>query len=228
MIPPALPRKAKRVFGLELHSWEQLMIAALGIAAFAAVAVVVTTASVVILQRAETARTKNEFEAYKLEAGTQIADANAVGETAKADAAKARAEIAEAAKQTEAAKAEAAEANRKAERERLERLKLEATIAPRSLSLEQQASLAEALKPFAGMKVVISSPPMDGEALGIAEQIRASLIAAGIDVVNMIGRLGHVGGFAFGIHMGGRSGDWRNAALLRTLYDTFDFFRAAR
>src|SRR6516225_5956758 len=157
----ALSRKIRQVFGLELHSWEQLMIAALGLAALAAVAVVVTTASVVVLQRAETARTKNEFEAYKLEAGTRIAEANAVGETAKADAAKARAEIADAAKQTEAAKADAAEANRKAEQERLERLRLQAAVAPRSLSLDQQRAIAATLKSFSGKRVAVTTYALD-------------------------------------------------------------------
>jgi hypothetical protein len=67
--------KARRVLGLDLNSWEQLMIWALGFAALAAVAVVVSTASVVVLQREETARTKNEFESYKLEAAKDIAGA---------------------------------------------------------------------------------------------------------------------------------------------------------
>jgi hypothetical protein len=70
-------RKVRRVFGLGLHSWEQLMLLSLGIAALAALALVVATTSVVILQRDETARTKNEFESYKLEAGKTISEADA-------------------------------------------------------------------------------------------------------------------------------------------------------
>lgn len=121
------------------------------------------------------------------------------------------------------AKVAAAKAQENTERLKAENLSLQAIIAPRSLSIEQQTKLANALKPFAGAKVVIASPPMDGEALGLAQQILASLEAAGIVPVNMIGRLGHVAGFAFGIHMTGRvSGN--NAELMTKLHDELTSF----
>jgi len=59
----AVPERRNQLFGLDLNSWEQLMLLSLGLAALAAVAVGVSTASVVFLQRQETARTKQEFEA---------------------------------------------------------------------------------------------------------------------------------------------------------------------
>ena len=119
------------------------MLLSLGAAGLAAIAVF-TTAAVVILQRDENARTQHEFDAYKLETAKQISEANAAGDAAKADAAKARSEIAESTKQAEQAKASAADANRKAELERLERLRLEATVAPRSIGVAQQQMLAAA------------------------------------------------------------------------------------
>jgi hypothetical protein len=93
----ALSRKVRRsVFGITLHGWEQLMLLALGATGLVAIAVALTTTSVVILQRHETAEAKRELEEYKVEAGTKISAAEAVGLTAKADIAKANVQIAEA------------------------------------------------------------------------------------------------------------------------------------
>src|SRR5260370_18827451 len=75
----ALSRKVSRMFGLDLHSWEQLMLLSLGIAGLIAIAVFVTTASVVILQRHETAEAKTELEEYKLSAESKVADAKKEG-----------------------------------------------------------------------------------------------------------------------------------------------------
>jgi hypothetical protein len=80
--------------------------------------------AVVTLQRHELAASKIEFDSYKLETAKQIADANAAGETAKA---------------------EAAEANKKAEAERLERLKLEAQFAWRRIDDARQAEMVSEL-----------------------------------------------------------------------------------
>jgi hypothetical protein len=124
----------------------------------------------------------------------------------------------------DAARRDAAKANERAEELKAANLTLELIIAPRSLSPEQQGALASALKPFSGMKVIVSSPPMDGEALGIAQQILRALEIAGISPINMIGVTGHVRGFAFGIHMVGREGDKRNEALLKALYGTLASF----
>jgi hypothetical protein len=74
---PDISRRAKGVFGLDLHSWEQLMLLSLGAAGLIAIAVFLTTAAVVILQRSENAQTKREFDEYKLEAGKSISEANA-------------------------------------------------------------------------------------------------------------------------------------------------------
>jgi hypothetical protein len=55
------------LFGLDLHSWEHLMLVSLGIAGLIAVAVFITTSSVVILQRREATAAKLEAEKAKLE-----------------------------------------------------------------------------------------------------------------------------------------------------------------
>jgi hypothetical protein len=54
------------LFGLGLHSWEQAMLWALGFAALAAVAVVVTTAAVVTLQKLEAEASEKRLEIYKV------------------------------------------------------------------------------------------------------------------------------------------------------------------
>jgi hypothetical protein len=64
------------LLGFDLHSWEQWMLYSLAFAGVAAIAVFISTASVVILQRRENAESKAEFERYKLETGETIAKAN--------------------------------------------------------------------------------------------------------------------------------------------------------
>ena len=84
------------MLSLSLHGWEDVLIASLAGVAFFGVLVGVATWAVVKLQRVEIAASKGEFETYKLDAGKKIADANAVGEAAKASAAEANARTKEA------------------------------------------------------------------------------------------------------------------------------------
>jgi hypothetical protein len=77
--------KAKRMLGLSLHGWENLMVGSLVFAAMAEAIVGVSTWAVVRLQRQELAGSKIEFDTYKLETAKHIADANSAGEAAKAD-----------------------------------------------------------------------------------------------------------------------------------------------
>jgi hypothetical protein len=188
---------------LSLHGWEVAMLWSLGGAALAAVAVVVSTAAVVVSQREENARTKQEFDSYKLEAAKDIAGAEERGKLAEQ---------------------KAAEADRKAEEERLERLKLEALISPRSLTLDQQKSLIELSRPFAGMKVTIASPPMDGEALVLAQQLLSCMNSAGIITLSHIGEISHISGFVFGIHMTARTGSEKTEQFFKTLYSELASF----
>lgn len=154
-------RKVKRVLGLDLHSWEQLMLLSLGVAGLIAVAVFVTTASVVILQRHETAEAKRELDAYKLDAGKKIAASAAVGETAKADAAEANAAA-------ERAKAEAAKAN----------LELARIKAPRALNSAQQTNLTAEMRPYSKTPVVFGVF-QEPEALALLDQLSKVLTSAG-------------------------------------------------
>jgi hypothetical protein len=89
-------KKVSRMFGLSLHSWEDLMIFALAIVGAFGVVVGVATFAVVRLQRAEIASAKEEFDKYKIEAGEKVSAAETVGKMAQADIAKAHARMAEA------------------------------------------------------------------------------------------------------------------------------------
>jgi hypothetical protein len=156
-----LSRKVRRnVFGVTLHGWEQLMLLALGATGLVAIAVALTTTSVVILQRHETAEAKRELEEYKVEAGTKISTAEAVGLAAKADIAKANVQIAEA--NARALEAQAA----------LERFK-----APRILTEAQQTAAVAALLPFAGMPFDFSVNPTP-EPSALMGQIARILVRA--------------------------------------------------
>lgn len=85
------------------------------------------------------------------------------------------------------ARRDAAQAMQKAEQDRLARIKIEEKIAPRSLSSEQQASIATKLRPLALIPDPVGVPervdiavfPVTSEATRLANQIKATLEAAG-------------------------------------------------
>ena len=84
-------KRVTRLLGIDLHSWELVMLLALGIVAIGGVAVVAATYGVIMAQRSEVAAANRELEAYKAQAATEVAKANATGETAKQAAAEANA-----------------------------------------------------------------------------------------------------------------------------------------
>lgn len=83
-----------------------------------------------------------------------------------------RAEIAKLSRDTSEANARAAEANRIAEQERLARVQLEAKLAPRTLSAEQQTRIRSELTKLAGRYVTITFINDNFEAAAFASQIR--------------------------------------------------------
>jgi hypothetical protein len=168
----AFSRKVRRVFGLDLHSWEQLMLLSLGIAGLIAIAVFVTTASVVILQRHETAEAKRQLDEYKIGADEKVAAAKAVGDTAQENAAKAIAETAKARERTAALENEAAQA--RAEQERLK-----AIVAWRRINAGQFETLQRILKGHP-ITVWVSSVGKDPEAMTFRSDIDRALQVTGL------------------------------------------------
>ena len=139
------------MFGLSLHTWEGLMLGSLGFAALAAGAVVLATYAVVHLQRKEMTESKAEFDQYRIDAGAKVAELQATAEAA-------RAEIA-------ASKAETAKANERTAALELARAKIEARLAPRSLTQAQQNELSVKLAEFKDVRgtIVASSSTPESE-----------------------------------------------------------------
>jgi len=133
-------------------------------------------------------------------AEAQVASANAQYRDAQARVASAEVRIADAKKQ-------AAEANRAAEQERLERLKLEAQVAPRRLSPDQQRAIATACRRFSGRRVSVTTYSLDAEGGVLGKQIIAVLQAAGITTDDHTASLMPLGGFALGVHINGSEQD---------------------
>jgi hypothetical protein len=137
--------------------WDFWLIVSVGIAALVAAAVGVTTTGSIVSHKREAAAAEAALEWYKLETEKKISEANAAGETAKADAERARAE---AAKATERA------------------AKIEQAAAWRVISNDDAVKLINVLK-TAGGSVEIGYPANDPEALFLASQI-----AKAFDIVN--------------------------------------------
>jgi hypothetical protein len=94
-----------------------------------------------------------------------------------------------------------AKVNERAAQLDLERTKLEAIIAPRSLTLEQQQKIADICRKFQGHPASVVSYSTDAEASGLASQIIAVLHAAGVPVVDNTATVMPLGGFEIGIHV---------------------------
>jgi len=115
---------------------------------------VVATVLIILTANVKEAGLKRELSAAKVEVG------NATVDVAKANE-------------------RAAEANLKAETERIERLKLEARLAPRNLTLAQQARIREHVKQFAPQPFMFVSYQDDKEVRGLLFMIGRALLDAG-------------------------------------------------
>ena len=151
--------KVRLLLGVDLHSWEQVMLYSLAVAGVAALAVFIATAAVVISQRRENTETKAEFERYKVSVGATIAEANE--RTINAELA--------------------------LEKERVARLKLEAKVAPRSIPQAEQNKLTAALKGFDKQTGTIKASPSLPEREMFARILAAPLREAGWDIVPVQG-----------------------------------------
>jgi hypothetical protein len=94
MIAATQSKRERMIWGISLHGWEDVMRTSLAIVGAVGLMVGLATWFVVKLQREELAASKIEFDKYKVEAGEEIAAANALGEAAKRDAATANLEAA--------------------------------------------------------------------------------------------------------------------------------------
>lgn len=70
-------KMVRRMLGLDLPAWNTLMWLSLGLAAFAAIAIFLTTRAVISLQDKEATDRADELAKYKQDASVRIAEANA-------------------------------------------------------------------------------------------------------------------------------------------------------
>lgn len=94
-----------------------------------------------------------------------------------------------------------------AESERLERVRLEATVAPRSISVEDQRTIAVDLSRFSGSRVSVTTYSLDGDGAMLAQQVIGILGVARIAVDNRMASVMPLGSFAFGVHVTGSRND---------------------
>jgi hypothetical protein len=116
-------------------------------------------------------------------------------------AATANIQVAGARQRTAQLEKEAAQLRKDAEGLKAENLKLEAIVAPRSLSLDQQRRIADACRKFHGHGVLVKSYAMDGEATALAGQLIAILRAANVVVADSTGTEVITGGFDTGVRV---------------------------
>jgi hypothetical protein len=115
---------------------------------------------------------------------------------------------------------EAANLRNIAEAERLERLKLEAAVAPRTLTLDQQQAIGSALKEFRGHNVEVVSYGTDGEASVLGRQLIAALRATHITVLDARASMMVTGQFDIGIHVRGPAQEAQFASAIATAFSS--------
>jgi hypothetical protein len=166
----AFSRKVRRMLGLDLHGWEQLMLLSLLGAGALAIAVFITTASVVVLQRHETAEAKRELDEYKLSADGRVADAKREGIEAGKVAGNAMVRASELEKEAATIKKEAATANASAAQANERAAQIQRAAAWRIIDPVVKSRAAAALAATIGGSVEISWSANDPESLFVAYQ----------------------------------------------------------
>lgn len=118
----------------------------------------------------------------------RIAQSNRLAGEANERAARSQLDAAEAMRQQETLRAQNLILETNLERERSERLRLEARVAPRSISAEQRATIVRTLRPAPGQKFTagIRVPYGTAESTRYADQLRAVFLAAGWNAPDVV------------------------------------------
>jgi hypothetical protein len=194
-------KKATRMFGLGLDSWNNLVVVFLGIGAIAAIIVGISTYAVVRLQKAEAKDASDAFELYKLGVAAQVAEAKKEG--------------IEAGKTAGDALVRAAELEKEAANARLETEKLKKVVAWRVIPPEDGLKLEQALSAKPG-SVNLRYTDGDPEALFLAIQISQILTKAKWQIAP--GALKPSNAIVFGISL--PDADGIDAQTLRRAFST--------
>jgi hypothetical protein len=177
-----ISRVDKRMLGFDLDSWNDILVVSLAVAAIAAVFVLLSTYTVIQLQKAQEIATKQEFDRYKIEAGREVS--------------KAQERIVELQNSN-------IEAQRALESERIERLLLQKKFSWRHLDDNQLRRIIKVLLPYPGLP--FDCQIADAESLNLLTEISKVLLA-----VNWIAKSSHAGpvviratnGIAVGVFLG--------------------------
>jgi hypothetical protein len=158
-----LSKKVRRMLGLGLDSWNNIMLFFLAVAAVAAAVVGFSTYATIQLAKQEAADSKREFDAYKLTVEGKVADAKSAGIKAGETAGNAL--------------VRAAELEKEAANAKLETEKIKQVVAWRSILPHEASSLEKVLMAKPGS---VNLRWMDGdpEALFLAIQIAQLLSKA--------------------------------------------------
>src|SRR5258706_3216693 len=140
----------RRMLGLSLDGWNNVMLLCLAAVAIAAISVGVAQYVIIQLAKQEASDAKKELDEYKLTVEGKVADAKSEGIRAGETA---------------------SNALLKAEELRAANLALEAQIAPRRLEPSQQQKIANALVWFAGRNVAVVSYSLDVEGAVLCQQL---------------------------------------------------------
>jgi hypothetical protein len=181
-----ISKGVRRMLGLSLDGWNNVMLWCLAFVAIAAILVGISQYVIIQLAKQETADSKKEFEAYKLTVEGKVADAKSEGIKAGETAGNALV---------------------RAEELKAANLALEAQIAPRRLTDTQIRSMGLALSRFSGKAVSVVTYSLDSEAAVLAKQIIASLQLALIEVQDRTASVMPMGGFSLGVHLSGSDAD---------------------
>jgi hypothetical protein len=150
-------KKARRMLGLGLDSWNNILLFFLAITAVAAAFVGFSTYATIQLAKQEAADSKREFEEYKLTVDGKVADAKSEG--IKAGEAAGNALV------------RAAELEKKAAELKTANLALEEKMQPRRLTGENSAKLSAALSKMQPLPIGIVSRIFDPEGADFADDI---------------------------------------------------------
>jgi hypothetical protein len=169
----ATSKTVNRMLGLDLASWNNIMVGAAALAAFAAVVSGVATYVVIRLQDTEASAAKKEFEQYRIEADKKTAQLSA-------DAEASRAAIAGSIERAALADLKAADAIERARKSELELAKIQT---PRTLTPEQQDIIVKFLASGPKGPVAIDVPFVDStDAKPFARSIENALKKAGFEI----------------------------------------------
>ena len=114
-------------------------------------------------------------------------------------------------------KNQTANANQRAQEDRLARVKIEERIAPRRLTIEQQASLSAFFKTFPGRTVRIASYELDVDGAMLGAQVLRAARDAGLSAEDRRMSQGALGGMIVGISVTGT-----DAAMVSAVISLFD------